>query len=133
MMKYFIDTNYLLRLLLRDNEEQFQVVYSLFSKAVKKDVLLFSSHIVFFELYWVLSSFYKEDKVSCVRYLEKILEIEYLYFPQRSLLLGSVHLFARTKLDLEDCYNILFARLEESDIFGSFDKDAVKVYDQLKY
>ncbi|MDQ3098223.1 MAG: PIN domain-containing protein [bacterium] len=130
-MKYFIDTNYLLRLLLRDDEKQFQIVYDLFKKAITKEIALFSSHLVFFEIFWVLSSFYKEDKEQVIVYLRKILEIDQLHFPQKSLLTGTIDLYEESRIDIEDCYNILFAHLEESDVFGSFDRTAIKLYNKI--
>ncbi|MFA5770598.1 MAG: PIN domain-containing protein, partial [Patescibacteria group bacterium] len=62
MKSYFIDTNYFLRLLLRDDEKQFEEVYSVFQQAVNQKVKIYTSVIVFFEIYWVLSSFYKKNK-----------------------------------------------------------------------
>ena len=55
----FIDTNYFLRFLLKDNEKQFIEVKKLFEKAILGEIDLYTSLIVIFEIYWVLSSFYK--------------------------------------------------------------------------
>lgn len=58
----FVDTNYFLRFLLADQEEQHQTAKALFKKAAIGEVDLFTSLIVFFEVYWVLGEFLQERK-----------------------------------------------------------------------
>lgn len=77
MKSYFIDTNYFLRLLLKDDEKQFKEAYLIFQQAVNQEIKIFTSTIVFFEIYWVLSSFYKKDKLKIIKYLKKILKIDF--------------------------------------------------------
>jgi len=48
MKKCFIDTNYFLRFLLKDDEKQFNIVYSLFQKGINREIQLFTSVVVFF-------------------------------------------------------------------------------------
>lgn len=127
MKTYFVDTNYLLRLLLKDQPKQFRVVYNLFQKGIEGRVELVTSTIVIFELYWVLKSFYKKEKGECVDKLEKILTMHFLQVEKRKLILNALALYRETALDLEDCYNIAFFFANQLDEFGTFDKEITKL------
>lgn len=122
MKSYFIDTNYFLRLLLKDNKKQFEEVYSIFKKAVDQEIKIYTSVIVFFEIYWVLSSFYKKDKLRIIEYLKKILRMDFLEIENRPILQETLILFAKQNLDLEDCYNISYSKYNNIDKFFTFDK-----------
>lgn len=126
MKTYCIDTNYLLRLLLRDNEAQFQTVYRLFEQAVNKEIRLIAPVIVFFELYWVLSSVYNNKKKQVTTHLSQILSFGALQLENKPLLQEALELFEKNSLDLEDCYAIVFAR-QNGAVFSSFDVKASKI------
>lgn len=122
MKSYFIDTNYFLRLLLKDDIKQFDEAYSIFQLAVNQEIKIFTSTIVFFEIYWVLSSFYKKNKIKIINYLKKILKMDFLEIENRAILKEALILFKKHILDLEDCYNISYAKNLETDEFATFDK-----------
>jgi predicted nucleic-acid-binding protein len=122
MKAYFIDTNYFLRLLLKDDEKQFNKVYLTFQQAVNQEIKIFTSTIVFFEIYWVLSSFYKKNKLKIIKYLKKILRMDFLEIENRLTLQQTLVLFDQYNLDLEDCYNISYAKYNDADKFLTFDK-----------
>ena len=122
MKSYFIDTNYFLRLLLKDDEKQFKEAYLIFQQAVNQEIKIFTSTIVFFEIYWVLSSFYKKDKLKIIKYLKKILKIDFLEIENRFILRETINIFEKHNLDLEDCFNISYANNLNVDKFSTFDK-----------
>lgn len=126
MKIYFIDTNYFLRLLLRDNETQFKQVYSLFQKAIAEKVNITTSVVVFFEIYWVLTSFYQKNKGLCTDYLDKILQMNFLEMENKELLSTALNLYTSSSLDLEDCYNLAYHLKNNLDKFASFDKKILK-------
>ena len=127
MKVYFVDTNYILRLLLRDNESQFQTVFQLFEQAVDGKVLLISSVIVFFELYLVLSSVYKKDKISIVTHLNQVLGFNTIQFENQQTLEAALVLFEQNTIDLEDCFIIASAKQKKS-ILATFDQKAMTVF-----
>lgn len=127
MKSYFIDTNYFLRLLLKDNKQQFKEVYQLFQKAIKGEVKIFTSVIVFFEIYWVLSSFYKRNKQKIINYLDKILKMEFLEIENKKVLIKALDLFKKFSLELEDCYNIALFKQLSIFKFSTFDKKILKI------
>lgn len=122
MKSYFIDTNYFLRLLLKDNVKQFSEVYSIFQLAVNQEVKIYTSVIVFFEIYWVLSSFYKKNKSKTINFLDKILVMDFLEIENRQILQETLFLFKAHNIDLEDCYNMAYAKNINANEFATFDK-----------
>lgn len=122
MPNYFVDTNYILRLFLKDNIDQYDVVYDLFRKAIDHKVSLYTSIIVFFELDWVLSRVYEYHKEECIVYFEKILKMNHLNFDEKEVFTKSLALYKNTNLDLEDCYNIIYFKIKGYNHFATFDK-----------
>lgn len=129
MKAYFVDTNYFLRLLLKDNNEQFDTVYKLFKDGIEDKAILFTSSVCIFEIYWVLSSFYKKDKSICIEYLEKILELGFIKIENREIFQKALKLFSRTSIEFEDCYNVEFCKNSnfESLVFATFDRKITKI------
>lgn len=126
MKSYFIDTNYFLRFLLKDNEEQFKKILFIFKLAIDKKINLYTSVIVFFELYWVLRSFYKNNKKNCVDLLSKIIKINFIDFENKEIIQEALTLFEKTNLDLEDCYNLSYSKKINIDELATFDKKLLK-------
>jgi len=126
----FVDTNYFLRFLLDDNQEQSKTVRTLLLKAAEGKVKIFTSVVVLFELYWVLSSYYGKNKDSVVEILRKILDLGFIDFDQRKIFVGALELYGKTSLSLEDCYNFHFARSRKAQGFVSFDAKLKKFWGQ---
>lgn len=124
----FVDTNYFLRFLLADQEEQHKTAKALFKKAAAGAVDLFTSLIVFFEVYWVLSSFYKKDKKELIEKLEGLLSMTFITYQDRDVLAGAVRVFKETPLDLEDAYNLTYASKNGANELKTFDQQLQKVY-----
>ena len=99
-MKIFVDTNYFLRFLIKDIEEQSLIVKTLFDNGKNSKVKLFSSTIVFFEIYWVLTSSYKVENVKAAEILGKILEMDFIEFKERKLLQSALDLYGENNLEL---------------------------------
>lgn len=131
MKTYFVDTNYFLRLLLKEDGKQFNRVYSLFQKAIKNEVNLCTSVVVLFEIYWVLSSFYKHNKLRVCQYLEKILAMSYIEIEKRETFTYALFIYKKNALDLEDCYNLAIGKIFAVDEFASFDKKLLKCLKKL--
>lgn len=126
MKSYFVDTNYFLRFLLKDNEEQFKKILFIFKLAIDKKINLYTSVIVFFELYWVLRSFYKNNKKNCIDLLSKIIKINFIDFENKEIIQEALALFEKTNLDLEDCYNFSYSKKINIDELATFDKKLLK-------
>lgn len=118
----FVDTNYFLRFLLKDKENQYQEARKLFEKGAVGEIKLFTSLIVFFEIYWVLSSFYGKQKSDLIRILEDILSLSFIRFENGEILAKAVRFYGKNKLDLEDSYNLIYAQEQGATLFKTFDQ-----------
>lgn len=127
MNTFFVDTNYFLRLLTKDNKDQYNEAYELFNSAIDGKAQLNTTVIVFFEIYWVLASFYKKDKQMTTKIIEKILKMDFVEIENREILIEAVNLFKKHSVDLEDCYNIVFYKKNNLEKFASFDKKVTKI------
>ena len=85
----FVDSNYFLRFLIADQKTHYAQVCELFDSAAHDRVKLFTSVIVFFEIAWVLSSFYEKKKSTLISLLEDILNLEFISINERPLLESS--------------------------------------------
>lgn len=124
----FIDTNYFLRFLLEDNLQQQQKVKQLFKKAITKKIKLFTSTIVIFEIFWVLSSFYKKNKQEVIRVLDKILALTFIELEERQIIQKALNIYSEKNLDFEDCYNLSFAKNSNAKKIATFDKKLEKAF-----
>jgi len=127
----FVDTNYFLRFLLADVNEQHQKAKKLFEDAALGKVKLFTSTIVFFEIYWVLASFYKKDKKQLTKILSDLLLMSFVKLIERDLLKQALDVFAKSNLDLEDSFNLVYAKKKEMRIFKTFDKKLRKKWETI--
>ena len=122
----FVATNYFLRFLLDDNPEQGEIAKKLFRQAARGEKKLVSSTIVFFEIYWVLSSYYGKQRGELAKTLFDILAMVFIEFDDREILTAALERLARENLDLEDCYNLSFARARTVSDFATLDFDLKK-------
>ncbi|MBI2596601.1 PIN domain-containing protein [Candidatus Daviesbacteria bacterium] len=123
----FVDTNYFLRFLLNDIDSHYQQSKELFLKAARGELELITSVVVFFEVAWVLEASYGQDRDSLTEALYKILTLS-LNIENRDLLFEVLHLFRNTTLEIEDCYNLLYAKKLKVEDFRTFDDKLEKQF-----
>lgn len=126
----FVDTNYFLRFLLKDDEQQYLIARKLFIESARRKVKLITSLVVFFEVVWVLRSSYGKDKKSLVEALFNMLKLDF-EIPEKYQIIESLSFFQKTNLSLEDCYDLVFAKYQESSEFKTFDKKLDNVAKEL--
>lgn len=122
----FVDTNYFLAWLLEERDEQHRQAKELFRSAAEGKKKLVSSVIVFFEVYWVLTSFYGKKKTEVIKVLNNLLKLSFIKWEGRDLLVEAVMTFTGTNLDLEDSYNLAFIRKKKIKSVKTFDKQLLK-------
>ena len=126
MSMIFVDTNYFLRFLLKDDSLQHTKVTELFMSAARGEVALCTSVVVFFEMFWVLTRVYEKPKNEVVVILTKVLKLSFIEFDERFLMQKALSLYKKGTIELEDYYNIAFAEFKNADTFASFDKKLQK-------
>ena len=123
----FVDTNYFLRFLLQDNQEQYKEAKELFLKAARTEENLITSTLVFFEVAWVLRSNPKINKEILVEKLFKLASLN-IDIEHREILIEAIGMFRENNLTLEDCYNLVYAKNKKVKEFKTFDKKLRKIY-----
>lgn len=127
----FIDTNYFLRFFLADNHKQSKKVKELFVSAAEGKSKIFTSNIVIFEIFWVLSSYYRKNKSEIISTLEKILALEFIEVDDRAVFVRALTLFQKRSLSLEDCYHLSFASFKKAKSFATFDQKLLKAWQKI--
>lgn len=123
----FIDTNYFLRLVLADKKDHYLQAKRLFQSGALGKLKLFTSVVVFFETYWVLASFYKKKKNELVRILSDLLKMKFIKWQNREILEEALEIYEDSVLDLEDSFNLSYARAKKATDFKTFDKKLKKM------
>lgn len=126
----FVDTNYWLRWLIGDNVKQQMEAKQLFRLGAAGKVKLFSSLVVFFEIYWVMGSFYEKNKKEIIKILEDVLRLDFVKWENEKLLRQALEIFKETGLDLEDSYNLVYAKKLKAKKFKTFDAKLIREFDK---
>ena len=103
----------------------------MFLSAAKGKTELFTSLIVFFEIYWVLKSYYEKNKDDLNKTLNKILNLTFVALNERERLVNSLKIYKKTTLSLEDCYNLVLAKEISVKDFASFDEKLKKYFKSI--
>lgn len=109
-MKYYCDTNYIIRYLLADNEEHFQKASQIFQQAQTGKVMLIIEQTVFTEVIFVLSSFYKVPKGKIVQALSELIVYKGVICEDKDSLLLALTIYNKHNLHIVD--SILAAKAQ---------------------
>lgn len=127
----FVDTNYFLRYLVDDGSTQHLETINFFEFHSKRKNLLTTSVVVFFEIFWTLTSHYKKSKQEAIGILQKLMsKMAFVEFDSKKILDRSLGRAARGVIGLEDCFNLEWAKAKEITDIASFDKKLVREWKQ---
>lgn len=122
-MNVYLDTNVLLRFILKDIPTQFKEAEKIISSKNSNNILLPS---ILFEIEYVLSKLYKKEREEIVSIIQGLLEIETINVEFEREINLAIELFGETNIDFVDCY--LYAKSYYSDgKVATFDKDIKKL------
>jgi predicted nucleic-acid-binding protein len=124
-----LDTNVVLRLLLRDDEQK----YGLAKKLISSESTFHIADISLAEIAFVLDRYYELSRADIKLVLENLLYIDNLNF-NRELLAQSLDYFIdHPKLSLEDCMLSIYAKLNQAEPLYTFDKKLANQMDNTEY
>jgi len=121
-----VDTNILVRFLMRDDEKQAETVLRRFQSAESRRERLRVSLLVVLELIWVLESVYEVSRFEILRALQDMRHMAVMVFEADTAVDKLLQDGLETKVDLSD---ILIARASEAlgcETVLTFDKKAAK-------
>jgi predicted nucleic-acid-binding protein len=121
-----LDTNALVRFLVRDDEKQAQAVKKILLDAEKKGAALFIPLAVTLELIWVLSSVYERTREEIVRVLENVLILSVFQVEEHERVATLCRIAPKHDSDLADLLIGLTSRDKGCETTLTFDKKAAR-------
>jgi predicted nucleic-acid-binding protein len=121
-----LDTNVLVRFLVKDDAEQAQQVYNLFKQAENNQQRLFVPILVVLETIWVLQAVYGVDDKDILAVLNDLLLMPVLLFETQPVLHMFVAAATGNNFDLADLLIAHSARGLHCESVLTFDKKAAK-------
>ncbi len=129
-MKYYCDTNFILRYLIADCEESFTKTKEIFQQAQTGIISLILEQTIFTEVIFVLSSFYKVPKEKISKILSELLIYKGIICEDKESLLLALDIYSKHNLHIVD--SILAAKCKLSTFpLLSFDQKLLDVNNTL--
>lgn len=122
-----LDTNVLVRFLLRDDRDQAEIAKAAIDRAVAGGEPLVVGLLTLMELEWVLRSSGGLDKASIVRAIERLLAYRDLLFESEDAVEQALYWFQNSKADFADCLMIAQYRRTGCSTMLTFDAAAAKI------
>jgi len=119
-----LDTNVLVRFLVRDDKRQAETIYRVFKKAESDREVFFVPLLVVLETVWVLESVYKIPRKEILDSVNELILMPILEFETQSAILNSVFSARKTKMDLSDLLIAHSAKFSGCECVLTFDKRA---------
>ena len=127
-----LDTNILVRFLVRDDKKQAELVYRRFMQAEKAGEQLFVPLLVLLETLWVLESVYELNRADVLCVIEDLLHLPILKFETDEVVLAFLSDAKNSKADLADILIGCSAKSHGNEAIITFDKKASRLpYFQL--
>ncbi len=119
-----LDTNVLVRFLVRDDERQAETIYRIFKQAESDKEVFFVPLLVVLETVWVLESVYKIPRQEMIDSINELILMPILKFETQSAILNFVSSARETKMDLSDLLIAHSAKFSGCECVLTFDKRA---------
>ena len=121
-----LDTNVLVRFLVKDDEKQAKAVYRIFKQTESKMEIFFVPILVVLETVWVLESVYETTRQEILDAFDEILLMPILEFEAQSAIRSFIFSARENKTDLSDLLIAHHAKYSGCDSVITFDKRAAK-------
>lgn len=119
-----LDTNVLVRFLVKDDPQQADIVYGLFKQAEEEKGSFYVPLVVVLEMIWVLESVYRIPRPDILDAMNALVLMPILDFEAQSAILSMTSSARDTKTDLPDLLIGQTAKLSGCECVLTFDKQA---------
>ena len=119
-----LDTNVLVRFLVRDDERQAETIYRIFKQAETDKEVFFVPLLVVLETVWVLESVYKIPRQEILDSINELILMPILKFETQPAILNFISSARETKMDLSDLLIAHSAKFSGCECVLTFDKRA---------
>ena len=121
-----VDTNILVRFLVRDDPKQSDVVYRKLKQTEDENGVLFVPLLVVLETVWVLESVYDISKSEIAEAVDALLLMPVFQFEAQGVISSMVKSAREIKLELSDLLIAHSAKASGCETVITFDRDASK-------
>lgn len=132
MIRALVDTNVILRYLLRDDERKFAECERLLNAARRREVHLVLPPIVAFEIVWILEKFYKYPKNAIRETMEIILNTPELNCEMIDVLFSALDIYERRNVKFADAVIAAWGRDREIGVIYTYDEKDFKRIEWLE-
>jgi predicted nucleic-acid-binding protein len=122
-----LDTNVLVRFLVKDDEHQAQIVYNVFKQAEAGKKIFWVSLLVVLETIWVIDSVYEIPRKEILDSLNELLLMPILKFEAQETIRSFILLAQKNSIDLSDVLIACAAQQSGCECVLTFDKKASKL------
>jgi predicted nucleic-acid-binding protein len=122
-----LDTNVLIRFLVRDDEEQFERAQKLIRREARGGTPVLISHLVLLETEWVLRSRYKLSKPEILGAFSELLSTVDMSFEDESAIEEALFIWNNSSTRFADCLIGTRYGTLGCNATASFDTDALKL------
>lgn len=123
---YYIDANYFLRFILKDNLNQWKIANNYFEKAKQEKVKLVFLTEVILEIEYVMRKVYKLERKFIFKYISTLLVINSFEIIDREVLKLALLVYLDKNIDFVDAILFYKSRNRQAEVL-SFDKDFAKI------
>ena len=121
-----LDTNILVRLLVKDDPAQSRRAFAALDESEKRREILFVPKVVVLELIWVLSSSYGKSRSEVLDSLESLFNIVWLRFEASEMIRSLIQEARGSTFDLADLLIGLSAQEAGCETTLTFDRQAAR-------
>ena len=125
--RIIVDTNIILRILLKDHQELYEKALNTFLQAFEHNKHVFILQSVIAEAVYVLAKLYKIERPKISEALIKLLENPYVDTQDEETVIEALHIFSHKKIDFVDCLLCAYAQTEEVE---SMDRDVIRCMEE---
>ena len=102
MHKAFVDTNILIRLIVKDDDIKRKAIEKLFEKANQKKIILYILPVAILEIVWVLEKFYKLDKKTIREFIEAVLNTSEIKCDMENVFRSAIKIYEEKNIKFAD-------------------------------
>jgi len=123
---YYIDANYFLRFILKDNLTQWKIANNYFEKAKQEKIKLVFLTEVILEIEYVMRKVYKLNRKLIFKYISTLLVINSFEIVDREVLKLALLTYLDKNIDFVDAILFYKSKNRQAEVL-SFDKDFDKM------
>lgn len=123
----YIDKNVILRFLVDKKEDQQEGLKSLFLKMEKGEIKVECFEMIFFQVIFVLKSFYKVEKENIIENMKKVLLLKGFHMKNKRIVERTLELWNSHSDDVIDCYIVAHMEYYGGKELFSYDKKIEKL------